>query len=187
MLGARRAVLCASRLNARFFVAPATPEPHSSCQMQTSWKASRVRQTRAIFEFDKLVRSSYSSQNRIESYHQLRSTIAQVGGKKELSGRTDTDIEMEISNQCARLIANAIIYYNSAILSYLLTKWQASCSADHQNVASSLALTECPAATLPKRLWPYLLTFDADGKPTPASRSLRVLAIPADQEAIRVG
>ena len=77
---------------------------------------------RAIFEFDKLIRSIYTlrylrdpqlerkvhrSQNRIESYHQLRSAIAQVGGKKELTGRTD--IEIEISNQCARLIANAII------------------------------------------------------------------------------
>jgi hypothetical protein len=69
---------------------------------------------RAIFEFDKLIRSIYTlrylrdpqlertvhrSQNRIESYHQLRSAIAQVGGKKELSGQTD--IEFEISNQCA--------------------------------------------------------------------------------------
>ncbi len=92
---------------------------------------------RAIFEFDKLIRSIYTlrylrdpqlernvhrSQNRIESYHQLRSAIAQVGGKKELTGRTD--IEIEISNQCARLIANAIIYYNSAILSRLLTKYE---------------------------------------------------------------
>jgi TnpA family transposase len=97
---------------------------------------------RAIFEFDKLIRSIYTlrylrdpqlernvhrSQNRIESYHQLRSTIAQVGGKKELTGRTD--IEIEISNQCARLIANAIIYYNSAILSRLLTKFEASGNA----------------------------------------------------------
>lgn len=94
---------------------------------------------RAIFEYDKLVRSLYTlrylrdpqlqrhvhrSQNRIESYHQLRSAIAQVGGKKELTGRTDIDIE--ISNQCARLVANAIVYYNSAILSRLLEKHQAS-------------------------------------------------------------
>ena len=94
---------------------------------------------RAIFEFDKLIRSIYTlrylrdpqlqrnihrSQNRIESYHQLRSAIAQVGGKKHLTGRTD--IEIEISNQCARLIANATIYYNSAILSRLLEKYEAS-------------------------------------------------------------
>jgi TnpA family transposase len=91
---------------------------------------------RAIFEFDKLIRSIYTlrylrepqlqrnihrSQNRIESYHQLRSAIAQIGGKKELIGKTD--IEIEISNQCARLIANIIIYYNSAILSRLLNKF----------------------------------------------------------------
>jgi len=94
---------------------------------------------RAIFEFDKLIRSIYTlrylrdhqlqrnihrSQNRIESYHQLRSTIAQVSGKKELTGKTD--IEIEISNQCARLIANAIIYYNSAILSRLLARYEAN-------------------------------------------------------------
>ncbi|MFM7348816.1 MAG: Tn3 family transposase [Erythrobacter sp.] len=92
---------------------------------------------RAVFEFDRLVRSAYAlrylrdpelqrnvhrSQNRIESYHQLRSAIAQVGGKKELTGKTD--IEIEISNQCARLIANAIIYYNSAILSRLLERYE---------------------------------------------------------------
>ncbi|SFO42635.1 Tn3 transposase DDE domain-containing protein [Nitrosospira briensis] len=41
-----------------------------------------------------------------------------------MAGRTD--IEIEISNECARLIANAIIYYNSAILSHLLTKCEAS-------------------------------------------------------------
>ncbi len=97
---------------------------------------------RAIFEFDKLIRSIYTlrylrdpqlqrnihrSQNRIESYHQLRSAIAQVGGKKELTGRTD--IEIEISNQCGRLVANVIIYYNSAILSRLLTKYEATGNA----------------------------------------------------------
>jgi hypothetical protein len=31
---------------------------------------------------------------------------------------------------------------------------------------SQRPLAECPALTLPKRLRPYLLTFDADGKPT---------------------
>src|SRR5674476_524822 len=83
----------------------------------------------SIFEFDKLIHSIYTlrylrdpqrqryvhrSQNRLESYHQLRSAIAQVGDKKELTGRTD--IEIEISNQCARLIANAIIYYNLSLI-----------------------------------------------------------------------
>lgn len=93
----------------------------------------------ALFEFDKLIRSLYilrylrdpqvarnihRSQNRIESWHQLRSAIAQVGGKKELTGQND--LELEISNQCGRLLSSVIIYYNSALLSRLLQKYEAS-------------------------------------------------------------
>ena len=126
---------------------------------------------RAVFEFDKLVRSIYTlrylrdpqlarnvhrSQNRLESYHQLRSAIAQVGGKKELTGRND--IEIEITNQCARLIANAIIYYNSAILSRLFTK----CEANGNAKALELIPQISPAA------WRHILlnghyTFNTDG------------------------
>jgi len=91
----------------------------------------------AVFEFDKLIRSIYTlrylldsqlqrnvhrSQNRIESYHQLRSAIAQVAGKKELTGQTELDVA--ISNQCGRLIANVAIAYNSILLSTLLTRYQ---------------------------------------------------------------
>ena len=115
---------------------------------------------RAIFEFDKIVRSIYTlrylrdpqlernvhrSQNRIESYHQLRSTIAQVGGKKELTGRTDIEIE--------------IIYYNSAILSHQLTK----CEASGNTKAVALITRMSPAA------WRHILlnghyTFQSGGK-----------------------
>ena len=127
---------------------------------------------RAIFEFDRLIRSLYTlrylrnpqlqrnvhrSQKRIESYHQLRSAIAQVGGKKELTGRTD--IEIEISNQCARLIANAIIFYNSAILSRLLTKYEAN------QDAKALALIK----TISPTAWRHIhlnghYTFRGDGQ-----------------------
>jgi TnpA family transposase len=94
------------------------------------------RTRKAIFEFDKLIRSLYTlryfrdpqlqrnvhrSQNRIEGYHQLRGAIAQVGGKKELIGYTDLDIA--ISNQCGRLLANIVIAYNSILLSKLLTRY----------------------------------------------------------------
>src|SRR5260370_1364189 len=113
------------------------------------------RTRKAIFEFDKLIRSIYTlryfcdpqlqrnvhrSQNRIESYHQLRSAIAQVGGKKQLTGKTDIDIQ--ISNQCGRLIANVIIYYNSAILSRILDNYQASKNAK----ASALLMKIFPTA-----------------------------------------
>lgn len=96
------------------------------------------RTRRALFEFDKLVRSihtlkyfldpniqrnTHRSQNRVESYHQLRSAIAQAYGRKQLIGKTD--LALEISNQCGRLVANSIIYYNSAILSKLRDKYEA--------------------------------------------------------------
>lgn len=106
-----------------------------------------------------LERSVHCSQNRVESYHQLRSTIAQVGGRKELTGRTEIEIEIEISNQCARLIANAIIYYNSAILSHLLMKCEAS--GDAKGVALITKIS--PTA------WRHILlnghyTFQSGGK-----------------------
>jgi Tn3 transposase DDE domain len=80
------------------------------------------------------------SQNRIESYHQLSSAIAQVGGKRELAGRTNLNIE--ISNQCTRLIANAIVHYNSAILSRLPTVYKAS----GNETALALITSTSPAA-----------------------------------------
>ena len=67
-------------------------------------------------------RDIHRSQNRIESYHQLRAVIASVYGKKQLIGRGDR--ELEISNQCGRLIANAIFHYNSAIVSKLKIKYE---------------------------------------------------------------
>ena len=93
---------------------------------------------KALFEYDKLIRSihtlkylrdpeiqqnTHRSQNRVESYHQERAIIAQTCGKKQLAGRTD--LAIEISNQCGRLVANAINHYNSTILSKLLLKCEA--------------------------------------------------------------
>ena len=92
---------------------------------------------KAVFEFDKLVRSIYTldylrdpqlqrdvhrSQNRIEAYHQLRAAIAQVGGKKQLIGTTDLDVA--IANQCGRLAANVVIAYNTLLLSALLQRYR---------------------------------------------------------------
>ncbi len=103
---------------------------------------------KALFEFDKLIRSihtlkylldssiqknTHRSQNRVESYHQLRGAIAQAYGKKQLIGKTD--LALEISNQCGRLIANAIIHYNSIILSKLRDKYEA---ASNQNALTAL-------------------------------------------------
>ena len=66
---------------------------------------------------------------------------------------------IEISNQCARLIANAIIYYNSAILSRLLTKHEVAGNAKALELITQMS----PAA------WRHILlnghyTFQSDGK-----------------------
>lgn len=99
-------------------------------------KNSRTR--RAMLEYDKLIRSIatlkyiqdrqlqkdiHRSQNRVESYHQLRATIATAYGKKHLIGKSEKEIA--ISNQCGRLIALCILHYNSSILSRLYDKYQA--------------------------------------------------------------
>jgi hypothetical protein len=55
--------------------------------------------------------------NRGESFHQLRSAIMRMGGK-QIQGRTD--LELAISNECNRLLANCIIYYNCVLLSSIL-------------------------------------------------------------------
>ena len=90
---------------------------------------------KAVFEFNKLRQSIYilkcildpqilidvhRSQNRVESYHTLRAGIAKAGGRKALLGRTD--LEMEISNQCGRLIALVVIYYKYVHSSCYLNK-----------------------------------------------------------------
>ena len=63
------------------------------------------------------------------------------------------------ANQCARLIANAVIFYNSAILSRLLMKYEVSGNAK----AHALLTQISPAA------WRHILlnghyTFQSDGK-----------------------
>ena len=96
---------------------------------QTVCPVLRPPTRKAIFEFDKLIRSIYTldylrdpqlqrdvhrSQNRIEAYHQLRAP-RRGQRRKQLIGATDLDVA--ISNQCGRLTANVIIAYNSILLS----------------------------------------------------------------------
>jgi TnpA family transposase len=56
--------------------------------------------------------------NRGEAYHQLRRAVASVNGNRF---RGLSDDEIDLWNECARLLTNAIIYFNSKILSLLLT------------------------------------------------------------------
>ena len=59
--------------------------------------------------------------NRGEAYHQLRRAIASVNGNRF---RGSSDYEISLWNECARLLTNAIIYFNSMILTRLLRHFE---------------------------------------------------------------
>jgi len=90
----------------------------------------------AFTEYNRLVKARYllsyiddpelrnhvqKALNRGEAYHQLRRAISQVNGDRF---RGNSDEEIELWNECARLMANAIIYFNSKVLSNLLQSFK---------------------------------------------------------------
>lgn len=90
----------------------------------------------ALWEYDKILMSIYMlnfindsvirrnvrrALNRGEAYHKLRRAIANVHGQK-FRGRNDQEIELW--NECARLMANCMIYYNATLLNAMLEKLQ---------------------------------------------------------------
>ncbi|ECJ2318337.1 Tn3 family transposase [Salmonella enterica subsp. diarizonae] len=90
----------------------------------------------ALREYDRIIKCIYvldyadnktlrqfvqQALNRGEAYHQLRRAIASVNGNQFRGG---DDYQIDQWNDCARLIANCVIYYNSAILSGLVDKFE---------------------------------------------------------------
>jgi len=86
----------------------------------------------ALWEFDNIIKSLFmldyvdspglrrnvqKALNRGESFHQLRRAIAYAHGGRF---RVRSQQEQDVWNECARLIANAVVYYNSLILSEVL-------------------------------------------------------------------
>jgi hypothetical protein len=61
--------------------------------------------------------------NRGEAYHRFRRAIAYVNSGKF---RVKTESEQQIWNECSRLIANAVIYYNMALLSRIYEQKKAA-------------------------------------------------------------
>lgn len=97
-----------------------------------SFYSRKNRTLKALIEFDKIVMSIYvlryiddiqlcrnvhRALNRGEAFHQLRKALFQVNSKKIL-GKSENSLE--ISNQCNRVLACCIIYYNACLLSELL-------------------------------------------------------------------
>jgi TnpA family transposase len=107
--------------------------------------ARKNRTKRALWEYDNIIKSLYLLDyvdslplrqnvhrvlNRGESYHQLRRVISYANFGKL---RFKTEYEQQIWGDCARLLTNCIIYYNTAILSDLLSR--SDFSGDESRVA----------------------------------------------------
>jgi TnpA family transposase len=81
------------------------------------WELDNICRSIHILDFidDHLYRQHIQKAlNRGEAYHRMRRAIAYVNSGKF---RVKTEAEQQIWNECSRLIANAIIYYNTLLLS----------------------------------------------------------------------
>jgi TnpA family transposase len=81
------------------------------------WEMDNILRTKYLLDFiddPDLRQNVQKALNRGESYHRMRRAISYVNSGKF---RVKTEAEQQIWNECSRLIANAIIYYNTLILS----------------------------------------------------------------------
>ncbi|MCB5362034.1 hypothetical protein BCU85_24500 [Vibrio lentus] len=105
----------------------------------------------ALREYDRIVKCLYildyvddkelrhfvqQALNRGEAYHQLRRAIASINGNQFRGG---DDYQIEQWNDCARIIANCIIYYNSALLSGLVEKFEKENNQEVINLIAGLS------------------------------------------------
>lgn len=92
------------------------------------------RTKRALWEYDNIIKTLYildyidslelrqnvqKALNRGEAYHKLRKAIAYAHSGKF---RVKTELEQQVWNECSRIIANCILFYNAYILSRLFEK-----------------------------------------------------------------
>jgi len=86
------------------------------------WELDNIRRTIYILDFiddSNLRQSVQKALNRGEAYHRMRRAISYVNSGKF---RVKTEAEQQIWNECSRLIANAITYYNTMLLSRVYEK-----------------------------------------------------------------
>lgn len=112
----------------------------------------------ALREYDRLIKCLYvldyvdnkmlrqfvqQALNRGKAYHQLRRAIASINGNQFRGG---DDYQIEQWNDCARIIANCIIYYNSALLSSLIEKFARENNQEAVNMIAELSPIACRMA-----------------------------------------
>ena len=98
------------------------------------WELENICRTLYILEFIddvELRQCVQKALNRGEAYHRLRRAVAFVNGGKF---RVKTEAEQQLWNECSRLITNAIIYYNTVLLSRVYEQKKASGDQDAQDV-----------------------------------------------------
>jgi len=103
------------------------------------WELENICRTLYILDFidDVVLRQSVQKAlNRGESYHRFRRAIAYVNSGKF---RVKTEAEQQLWNECSRLIANAVIYYNTLLLSRVYERKQADDDQEAMNVIKGVS------------------------------------------------
>lgn len=100
--------------------------PRQNQTKKALWELENICRTLYILDFIddvELRRGVQKALNRGEAYHRFRRAVAYVNGGKF---RVQTEAEQQIWNECSRLIANAVIYYNTVLLSRVYEQKQAA-------------------------------------------------------------
>jgi TnpA family transposase len=103
------------------------------------WELENICRTLYILDFidDVVLRQSVQKAlNRGEAYHRFRRAIAYVNSGKF---RVKTEAEQQLWNECSRLIANAVIYYNTLLLSRVYERKQADDDQEAMNVIKGVS------------------------------------------------
>jgi TnpA family transposase len=104
------------------------------------WELENICRTLYILDFIDdvgLRQNVQKALNRGEAYHRFRRAIAYVNSGKF---RVKTETEQQIWNECSRLIANAIIYYNAVVLSRVYEQKQANGDQAAMNILQGISL-----------------------------------------------
>ena len=103
------------------------------------WELENICRTLYILEFIDDVELRQCVQkvlNRGEAYHRFRRAVAFVNGGKF---RVKTEDEQQIWNECSRLITNAVIYYNTVLLSKVYEQKQTAGDEEAQAIIRGIS------------------------------------------------
>ena len=105
--------------------------------------------------------------NRGEAYHALRRKIGETNG---LGFRGASDLEVAIWNECARLVCNAIIFYNASLLSSLMEMKELEGDLEAVAFICGLSPAACQHLILTGRY-----EFNKDGSPIDMATMLELM------------